>query len=135
MTPAFLLQTLASLVAILLLVALAAWARIARSAPALDEDTARVLIAEEFPDHAIGPVWVAADGGSAIARSEDEALIVYRAGDGYVARSLPWTRLAEGKAAGAEAALKLGDITAPRARFALGEGAVWPPQLAEAAGR
>ena len=132
MTPAFLLQTLASLVAILLLVALAAWARVARPAPALDEDTARGLIAEEFPDHAIGPVWVAADGGAAIARSEGEALIVYRAGDGYVARSLPWARLAEGQASGAAVALRLGDITAPRARFALAEGAAWPPLAGEA---
>jgi len=132
MTPAFLLQTLASFVAILLLVALAAWARIARPTPVLDEDTARALIAEEFPDHRIGPVWVADDGAAAIARSRDEALIVYRAGDGYVARSLSWSRLAEAKASGAAVALKLGDITAPRARFALAEGAIWPPAIGEA---
>ncbi len=132
MTPAFLLQTLASLVAIFLLVALAAWARIARPAPALDADTARALIAEEFPDHALGPVWVAGDGAAAIARSQDEALIVYRAGDGYVARSLPWSKLADGRASGGAVALKLGDVTAPRIRFSLAEGGAWPPPMGEA---
>ena len=49
MTSAFLIQTLGSLVAILLLAGLAWWAKIARAAPDLDADNARVLLAEEFP--------------------------------------------------------------------------------------
>ena len=127
MTPAYLLQTLASLIAILLLAGLAWWARIARAAPDLDEDEARIRMAEEFPDHAIGPVWVSADHRSALSRSGDEALVLYRAGDGYVARSLPWAKLAQARAAKGVFALALGDITAPRARFALADGATWPP--------
>lgn len=127
MTPAYLLQTLASLVAVLLLAGLAWWAKIARAAPRLDTDSARALIADEFPDRAIEAVWVAADGAAAIARSEGEALIVYRSGDGYVARETPWTRLAEQRPDKGMVALRLTDITAPRARFALADGAAWPP--------
>jgi len=129
MTLAFLLQTLASLVAIGLLVLLAAWAKISRPASSLDEESARNLMAEEFPDHAFGRVWVAADGDAAVARSEDEALLVYRSGDGYVARSLPWPELAKAAASGGEVAVKLQDLTAPVARLALAEGAAWPPLL------
>jgi hypothetical protein len=132
MTPAYLIQTLVSFLAILVLVGIAWWAKIARHAPDLDEASARALIADEFPDHAIGAVWVAADHRAALARSGDEALIVYRAGDGYVARSLPWARLGEGKAVRDGVALKLADFTAPRARFALAEGATWPPALGDA---
>lgn len=127
MTSAFLIQTLGSLVAVLLLAGLAWWAKIARAAPDLDADNARVLLAEEFPDHAIGPVWIAADKCCAVARSGDEALILYRSGDGHVARHMPWARLAEGKAAGGFVQLRLGDVTAPRTRFALAEGTAWPP--------
>ena len=127
MSLAHLIQTLASLVAILLLAGLAWWAKIARSSPPLDADTTRMLMAEEFPDQAIDQVWVAADGLSALARSGADALILYQAGDGYVARSLPWSELSKAKAGGGVMALALSDITAPRVRFALGEGAVWPP--------
>jgi hypothetical protein len=127
MTLAFLIQTVVSLIAVLLLAGLAWWARIARHAPDLDSDTARVLLAEEFPDHALGSVWVSADGRAALARSEDEALIVYRAGDGYVTRHLPWARLADSKPSDGKVALRLGDFTAPLVRFALAEGTAWPP--------
>ena len=127
MTPAYIIQTLVSFLAILMLVGIAWWAKIARHAPDLDEASARALIAVEFPDHAVGAVWVAADHRSALARSGDEALIVYRAGDGYVARSTPWVRLAEGRPGKGVVALKLADFTAPRARFTLAEGATWPP--------
>ena len=129
MTLAFLLQTFASLIAILLLVALAAWARIARPTPALDETSALALIADEFPDLAPGPVWVAADGSAAAARAGEEALVVYRAGDGYVARSLPWARFMAGEAVGGVVALRLADIAAPRLRLKLGESGEWPPAV------
>lgn len=131
MTVAFLLQTLASLVAILALAGLAAWAKISRPAPDLDEATALRLLADEFPGQPLGRVFVAADRQTAVARSGDEALIVYRSGDGYVARSMPWARLASSSAGEGVVSLKIGDITAPRARFALDEGSAWPP--AEAA--
>lgn len=127
MTPAQIIQYIGSFAGILLLVGIAAWARIARPAPDLDEASARALIVDEFPDHAVGPVWVAADHRAALARSGEEALIVYRAGDGYVARSMPWTRLVEGKTDKGRVALALADFTAPRARLALAEGAPWPP--------
>ena len=123
----FIITTAASLVAILALVGLAAWAKIARPAADLDEAVALRVLADEFPDHELGRVWIAADHKAAVTRSGDEALIVYRIGDGYVARSMPWTRLADSQAGMGGVTLKIGDITAPRARFALAESAVWPP--------
>ena len=59
MTLAFLIQTLISLVAILALVGLAAWARIARNPPELDQETVKALLEHEFPDHPIDAVWIA----------------------------------------------------------------------------
>jgi len=127
MTPAYLLQTLASLLAILLLVGLAWWAKISRPAAALDEASAYRLIADEFPDHVIGPVWIAADGSSAVARSGDEALIVYRLGDGHVARAAPWAELLKTRPRNGIVALALKDLTAPRVRLTLAKDAHWPP--------
>lgn len=81
---AFLLQLLASAVAVAALVALAAWAKIEREAPPLDEAHARAVLADDFPDHAIEALWAAPDGSRALARAGDELLSVRRLGDGYV---------------------------------------------------
>lgn len=128
MEKGFLIQTGGSLVAILALVGLAAWAKIARPLPPLDEGEARRILADEFPDHPPSVVWVSGDGRGAVARAGETALIVYRAGDGYVARSLPWRELAMVRPAAGRIDLRLGDFTAPRARLALAEGASWPPE-------
>ena len=127
MTLAFLIQTMVSLLAIAALVALAAWAKIGRSAPDLDEPCALRLLADEFPDREIDRVWIAVDRGSALARSGDQALVLYRLGDGYVARSLPWAELAGAKRIGAVRELRMKDVTAPRVRLRWDEGAAWPP--------
>ncbi|HRD46851.1 MAG TPA: Clp protease N-terminal domain-containing protein, partial [Caulobacter sp.] len=58
-----------SAVAVALMVAVAAWARIARPIAALDPDSARTLLAAEFPDHAPTRTWIAADGAGLIARA------------------------------------------------------------------
>ena len=133
MTPAFLVQTLISLIAIAALVGLAAWARIARQLPALDEACALRLLADEFPDRPIGQVWIAADSRSAVARSDDQALVLYLVGDGYVTRSVAWGELAGARAIGAFRELRLRDITAPRVRFAWPESEAWPPIAEEGA--
>jgi hypothetical protein len=127
MSAAFLIQLLISAVAVAALVGLAAWLGVPRPAPALDEDHARALLAEEFPEADLGKLWIAADGMSALARSGEEGLIVYRAGDGYVIRSAPWSAVRDGVVKGDRAVLKLDDVAAPRAVFALPEGASWPP--------
>lgn len=84
------IQLVGSAVAVAALVALAAWARLARPTPPLDAEAALRLLKEEFPDHCVDGVWLAGDGGGLIARSGEQALVLWRRGDGYVARSASW---------------------------------------------
>ena len=128
-TLAFLLQTGASVVAIALLVALAAWAKIARPTPPLDEAAVVDLLAFEFPDAPIDAVWFAADRRGAIVRSASQALLIYRAGDGYVTRSMPWSDAVSAAPEDGALAFRLADVGAPRASFVIGDGAAWPPAL------
>ena len=87
---AFLTQLLASAVAVALLVAFAAWAKIERDAPPLDEAQARAVLADDFPDAAIEALWTAPDGSRALARAGRELLSVRRLGDGYVTTAEPF---------------------------------------------
>ena len=132
-TTAFLLQTGASMAAIALLVAFAAWANIARPTPDLDEASIADLLAFEFPGAAIDGVWIAADRRGAIVRSTDSALLIYLAGDGYVTRSAPWSEVVKAAPKDGLLTLRLPDVGAPRARFAVGDQAIWPPVLEAAA--
>ena len=126
---AYLVQTAASGMAILILAGLAWRFGVGRHPKAMSEDTARALFADEFPDMAIGQIWLAADARSALARSGEAALIVYAVGDGHVVRSAPWASLTGAKSKGQRMFLSLNDRSAPRAIFRLGDGAAWPPAL------
>ncbi len=129
MSTAFLIQSLVSAVAVALMVALAAWARIARPAPPLDEASARALLAEEFPGRPVDGLWIAADGKAALARSGEAALVLCRLGDGSMARQLPWSEALKAPYAQGRLTLRLKDPGAPRAVIAL---PAWPPQGATA---
>ncbi len=129
MDKALLIQLLGSAVAVSLLVAISAWARIPRATPPLDADGARALLAVEFPDERIDALWIAADGAALVARSGDRALDAWRKGDGYVARDLSWTAALAAKADKGFLVLKTAD-GAPR--LALKDGAWPPPQLVSA---
>jgi hypothetical protein len=129
MDTAFLLKTAASVVAIALLVGFAAWARIARPTPPLDEEAVRDLLAFEAPGAQIDLIWIAADHAGAVIRSADEALLIFRSGDGYVTRAAPWDHLAKLTPTKGMIDLRLIDIGCPRARFRLADGAAWPPAL------
>ena len=129
----FLIKTGVSGLAIALLVALAAWARIARPTPELDETAVRDILAFEFPGVRAGGIWISEDGRGAVVRAGDEALIVYRIGDGYVARSAPWATLADSIPKNGAIDLRLADVGAPRARLRLPDGGVWPPTFEAAA--
>jgi hypothetical protein len=120
---ALLIQLLGSAIAVSLLVALAAWARIPRPTPPLDADSARALLAVEFPDDRIDALWIAADGAGLVARSGERALVAWRKGDGYVARDMAWSTALAAKADKGVLQLKTAD-GAPR--LALKDGA-WPP--------
>jgi hypothetical protein len=121
---ALLMQLGGSVMAIAVLVALAAWLGVARPTPPLDPDTARALLAQEFPDRRPYAVWIAADGAGAIAREDMLALVLYRRGDGYVARDLPWPTVAALKPAQGRLILRLAETHAVLAV----KDDVWPPK-------
>lgn len=124
MDKALLIQLLGSVVAVGLLVAVAAWARISRPTPPLDADEARTLLAVEFPDDPVDALWIAADGAGLVARSGERVLIGWRKGDGYVARDLPWAAALAARPANGLLTFKIADGVA---RLALKDGEPWPP--------
>jgi hypothetical protein len=121
---ALLIQLGGSITAVVLLVAFAAWLGVARATPPLDADSARALLDLEFPDHRPDAVWIAADGAALIARESDLALVLYRRGDGYVARDLPWASIAALKPTNGRLALRLSDA---RPVLSVNDDA-WPPK-------
>lgn len=121
---ALLLQLGGSVAAVALLVAFAAWLGVARSTPPLDAESAKALLFLEFPEHRPDAVWIAADGAALIAREGAQALVLYRRGDGYVARDLPWSVVAALKPSGGRLKLRLSDA---RPIFAV-ETDAWPPK-------
>ena len=125
MDKAILVQFAGSAAAVVALVGLAAWARIAKPAPPLDESQARALLADEFPGRRIEGVWVALDGKGAVARSGALALVLCQVGDGYAARQIPWAKAVCASFRNGELILDLADIAAPRAVLLLPS---WPPQ-------
>ncbi len=129
MSIGFLVQLGGSAVSILVLVLLSAWARIARPTPALDGTTVRPLILDEFPQAEPDSIWFAADGASAVAKAGEEALIIFRLGDGFVTRATPWAQLAKARRTGDQVDIRLNDPAAPRIRLRLDADAAWPPML------
>jgi hypothetical protein len=69
-------------------------------------------------------VWIAADGAGIIAREGRLALVLYRRGDGYVARDLPWSTIAALKPTNGRFTFRLSDA---RPVFAVNDD-VWPPK-------
>lgn len=124
MDKALLIQLGGSVVAVALLVAVAAWLGAARPTPPLDVEAAQDLLAVEFPDCQPSSIWIAADGAGLIARVRDEALVIWRRGDGYVAREAPWSAVAAVRPSKGRLALRVGD---GRPVFAVSDD-VWPPR-------
>lgn len=122
-----------SVVGVAVMIGAAWWARIPRPTPDLDEARARTLLAEEFPDDPVDAVWIASDGAGAVGRSGRTALVVYRAGDAYVARSLPWSDALASPVSGGKVQFRFGEIAAPRARLAVSGINPWPPRHLEGA--
>ena len=110
-----------------MLVALAAWAGIARPISRLDQTSAFELFSAEFPGRPVSAVWVADDGRSATADAGNTALLLVQIGDGYVAREVPWAKLERARRTEDGSALVfLDDAGAPRLK--LGAGG-WPPNV------
>jgi hypothetical protein len=125
MNEGFFVQLAASAAAVGVLVALAAWAKIARPAGPLDEQRARALLAEEFPTRVIDAVWVASDGAGALAKSGGMALVICQVGDGFAARQIPWAQALSATFKNGRLSVDLSDIAAPKAVIALPS---WPPK-------
>jgi hypothetical protein len=124
LSQAFLIQVAASGAAVAALVALAAWARIARPLNPLDDASARFYLAEEFPGRRIDRLWVATDGGGALARSGASALVLCRVGDAYIGRQIPWAMALSAVFRDGRITLDLADVAAPKAVLVLPG---WPP--------
>lgn len=120
-----LIQLVGSAIAIAALVGFAAWARIARPTPPLDAARLAALLVEEFPDHHPTATWISTDGSAAVARVADLALVLWRRGDGYVARDVAWSVVAKARARNGRLTLRLADA-APV--LAVGDD-VWPPKI------
>lgn len=120
-----LIQFALSAGAVAALIALAAWAKIARPVGPLDDARARALLAEEFPGRSVDAVWIASDGAGALARSGGMALVICRFGDGFVARQIPWAQAVASSFRDGRLSVDLADIAAPRATLSLPS---WPPK-------
>lgn len=121
---ALLIQLGGSVVAVALLVAFTAWLGAARPTPPLDAEAAKALLAVEFPDHEPSGIWIAADGAGLIARARDAALVIWRRGDGYVAREAAWSAVEGLRPANGRLSLRVDD---GRPVFAVADEA-WPPK-------
>jgi hypothetical protein len=125
MDDAFFVQMALSATAVGLLVALAAWAKIARPVGPLDEHKARALLAEEFPTRTVEAVWIASDGCGALAKSNGLALVICRVGDGFALRQIPWPQAVAATFKNGKLSIDLRDVAAPTAVIALPS---WPPE-------
>lgn len=122
----FLIKNAVSVVGVLILIALAWWARIPRKLDVLDEARARSLLADEFPQAKIEAVWLADDGRGAVAKAGDQALILSCLGDGYVARSAPWETVAAATPKAGRLQVRVKDFSGPSLSLAM---AAWPKEV------
>lgn len=125
---ATLIQLAVSAALVGLMIAVAGWARIARPFAPLDESAARTLLAGEFPGRVPERLWIAGDGAGAVARSGEDALVIYRLGDSWVARTMPWRLALVAPVRRGRVLLKLRDPAAPMARLAVSGVNPWPPE-------
>jgi len=130
---ATLIQLTVSALLVAFMILVAGLARIARPVAPLDEASARALLAGEFPDRAPDYLWIAGDGAGVIARAGQDALVVYRLGDSWVARSMPWKLALLAPVRRGKVLLKLRDPAAPMARLTVSGVTPWPPESAEEA--
>lgn len=119
MDQAYLIQFAISAAAIVVLALVAAWARIPRKVEPLTEASARELIAEELPDTAVQRVWVDAEGAAAVAKAANEGVILFRLGDCYAVRTMPWAEVSKARAAKGRAFFRFADPGCPAAAFKL----------------
>lgn len=121
------IQLVGSAVAVAAMVAFAAWARIARPVAELDEAAVARLLADDYPDHVLSSIWIAADGRGAVARSGETALVLALLGDSWVARDMPWSRALASPVRKGRVRFRLADAGAPNLSLAVSGVKSWPP--------
>ena len=119
MDQAYLIQFAVSATAIVILALVARWARIPRKVEPLTEASARALIAEELPGVRIDRVWVDAAGETAVAKAGGEGVVLFRVGDSYAVREMPWADVARCRPAKGAAVFRFNDPGCPSAAFRL----------------
>jgi hypothetical protein len=87
----------------------------------------RSLLEDDFPEAQIDRIWLAGDGSAALARSGARALYLFRLGDAWVARDLPWTEAAAAPVRDGRLHLRLAGVSPRLARPVL---TGWPPEPA-----
>lgn len=117
MDQAYLIQFAVSAAAIVLLAAVAAWARIPRKVEPLTEVAARSLIVEDLPETRIDRVWIDADGLTAVAKAGAEGVVLFRVGDGFAVRTMPWDAVCRAQPMKGRALFRFGDPGAPACAF------------------
>ena len=68
-----------------------------------------------------------AAGQTAVAKAGGAGVVLFRVGDGFAIRSLPWAQVAGAVARQGRAVIRFGDAGAPAAAFQLPSGAERPP--------
>lgn len=117
-------QVAVSAMALLALTAAAAWLKIAKPPPPLDEARARMLLGEAFPGRSLEAVWVGAAGKGALAKSGAAALVLCQLGEGFAARQMPWAQALSVAFKTGSLSIDLADVDAPVAIISI---AVDPP--------
>lgn len=115
----YIITQLVTLAIVVGIMGLVAWAKIPRATPPLDEAEVRRRLAEDFPRAPLDRIWLALDGTGALARSGDEALLLFRLGDSYVSRSMGWSQALQAEAVNGRFWFKFNDFAAPKASLAL----------------
>ena len=119
MDQAYLIQFAVSAAAIVVLALVARWARIPRQVEPFNDASARALIADELPDLRIDRVWVDAAGGTAVARAGETGVVLFRVGDSYAVREVPWAEVSRCRLAKDAAVFRFDDPGCPSAAFRL----------------
>jgi hypothetical protein len=126
----YLLSSLAG-VGLIVLLNVALFGRAERS---VDADAAKALLAEEYPGFVARRIALASDGRGALVEDVPGALyLVLPSGSALVSRELSAGLLCAVESDGATLALRLRDLTFPRARLHFGEEAEaeeWKSRLA-----
>jgi hypothetical protein len=118
-------QVAVTALALAALMALAAWLKLAKPPPPLDDARARAMLEAAFPGRPLEAVWVGQAGKGALAKSGAAALVLCQVGEGFTARQMPWAQVLATAFKTGRLAVDLTDVDAPSVVISL---ALNPPE-------